>query len=156
MGLWVIGIYKLAKAAVLLAAGVVLLYLARNGVSDGLAHVAFRLRLNPEDHIVHTAASWIGRLDQQQLELAGFAVILYGLLYVAQSVGLLFRCRWGAYLIIVNTGFLIPLEGYEAVRKPTLVRFTILVVNVAIVLYLVWKLRRSQWRCAGRPTALTR
>ena len=157
MGFWVIGTYKLVKAFLLLAAGFFFLYLARAGVSSGLEHVVAWLRINPADHCVRMAASWLDGMDRRHLNGIGLAIILYGLLYVAQSVGLLLRRRWGAYLVIVSTGFLIPVEAYETVQRVTPMRLGVLVLNVGIVLYLVEKLRQDQKHragCVGEPTVL--
>lgn len=141
LGVWVIGVYKLAKSVVLLAAGCFTLHLAQSGGDGGAAHLGVRLGLVPGHSYVRMAIGWLGSLDQTQLEELGAAIILYGLLYVAQSVGLLLRRRWGAYLVIVSTGFFIPVEVYEAARRFDLTRVGILVLNLAVVAYLVHRLR---------------
>jgi uncharacterized membrane protein (DUF2068 family) len=57
-------------------------------------------------------------------------------------IGLLLRRRLAEYLTVIVTGSFIPLELYELWRHLTLTRLVILVINVAIVRYLVGVLRR--------------
>ena len=45
---------------------------------------------------------------------------------------------------IVATSSLLPLEIYEVVKRVTMLRIAVLVSNVAIVAYLVWKVRASR------------
>ena len=49
---------------------------------------------------------------------------------------------WAEYLTVIATSLLIPFEVYEVVRAPSLVKTGGIVVNLAIVAYLVWNLRR--------------
>jgi uncharacterized membrane protein (DUF2068 family) len=117
--------------------------------------VAACLRVSPGCHAVREAAAWVGGFDRRQLEALGVAIVLYGLLYVAQSVGVLLRRRWGSYLVIVSSGVFIPVEAYELVEKVNASRFALLAVNVGIVLYLVDKLRHGQGRCPDRVGGAT-
>ena len=55
---------------------------------------------------------------------------------------------------MIATSLLIPVELYELVRKPTLLKAGGIAVNVAIVAYLAWMLRRRLARHASeaRPS----
>jgi uncharacterized membrane protein (DUF2068 family) len=149
VGLWVIGTYKLAKAVLLIAAGVAVYRLRHEDVAGGVLRLAARLRLDPDNHYIHAAVAKLSGLDERHLEAIGAGVVLYGLLYVAQGVGLLLQRRWGEYLVVVTTGFLIPLEVYEVVRRFGPVRVAVLLLNAGIVLYLVDRLRRETRIRAG-------
>lgn len=67
--------------------------------------------------------------------------MLYGLLELVEGTGLWLDKLWAEYLTVVATSLLVPLEIYELVRKPTLVKAVGISVNVAIVGYLAWRLR---------------
>jgi uncharacterized membrane protein (DUF2068 family) len=148
VGLWVIGTYKLAKAFVFLGAGVLLIYLARTGAEHGLEHLGGWARLDVQSWVGRAAAR-LDTIDRRTLQAIGAATMLYSLLYFAQSVGLLLRRRWGAYLVIVNAGFLVPFECYEVFLRVTWIRIGALALNLAIVAYLVEKLRQDQRRQAA-------
>jgi len=52
--------------------------------------------------------------------------------------------RWAEYLVVITTGSLLPLEVYELSRRPDAARAVILVINVAVVVYLVRVLREGR------------
>lgn len=65
----------------------------------------------------------------------------YGLLNCVEFVGLWRFKRWGEYVAVVATSFFVPLEIYELVHKVTWVKVAILVLNLALVAYLIWTKR---------------
>jgi uncharacterized membrane protein (DUF2068 family) len=71
------------------------------------------------------------------LNLIGSGILLYGLLQIAEGVGLWSLKRWGEYLAVVGTTLFIPLEVYEIVEKATWLKVVSLAINVAAVLYLL-------------------
>ena len=149
VGLWIIGIYKLAKASLLIAAGAAIIRFRHSDVAAGLQQLAARLRLDPDNRFLNTALARLSGIDARHLEMIGAGTCLYGLLYVAQGVGLLLQRRWGEYLVIITTGFLIPFEAYEVTRKLSFTRVAIVAVNVGIVAYLAARLRRERRAGAG-------
>ena len=63
---------------------------------------------------------------------------------MVESLGLIFERSWAALLTIIATGSLIPVEGYEVVRKFHWIKVLVLLVNVGVVVYLIWELRRDR------------
>jgi uncharacterized membrane protein (DUF2068 family) len=55
-------------------------------------------------------------------------------------------------LTAVATSSLIPVELYELWRHPTLNKVLVVVVNAAILAYLVWRLRREAAQRRAAPT----
>jgi uncharacterized membrane protein (DUF2068 family) len=68
-------------------------------------------------------------------------LVLYGLVEASESVGLVLRRRWAEYLVVVATAFGIPIEVREVLVHFTLLRSATLVVNIAVVAYLIWRKR---------------
>ena len=56
---------------------------------------------------------------------------------------LILRRRWAEYLTIITTGGLLPLEVYEINKHITWIKIGVLLVNIAIVVYLVARVRRK-------------
>jgi len=71
------------------------------------------------------------------LNLIAFGILLYGLLQVAEGIGLWVLKRWGEYVAVVGTTLFIPLEIYELTDKISWLKIVVLVINVAAVLYLL-------------------
>lgn len=72
-----------------------------------------------------------------------FAVIAagYALVELVEAVGLWRTRRWAEYLTLIVTASLLPLEVYELMNHVTPLKITAIVVNTAIVVYLLWAKR---------------
>jgi len=75
--------------------------------------------------------------------------LAYAAVLLTEGIGLLMAQRWAEYLTIVITASLIPLEVYELVRHTNVTRVTVLVVNLAIVIYLIVRVRWERHELAG-------
>ena len=78
---------------------------------------------------------------------------MYAVLEGAEGIGLLLHRRWAEYLTVVATGLLMPPEVYEIAQKPNALRVAVLVVNVAILVYLIAKLVQTHRSRAARTVA---
>jgi uncharacterized membrane protein len=79
----------------------------------------------------------VAHLSAKGVVLIAVGSLFYGSLELLEAVGLLGRRRWAEYLVVVATGFGIPLEVREVIVHATLLRVALLVINVAVVIYLV-------------------
>jgi hypothetical protein len=83
-------------------------------------------------------SEWISReVTGRNIALAIALVGLDALSTSLEGLGLHFRQRWAAWLVVVATSFLVPFEVWGLIHKHTAVRAVILVINLAIVAYLV-------------------
>jgi uncharacterized membrane protein (DUF2068 family) len=73
--------------------------------------------------------------------MIGVVTFAYAALFAIEATGLLLQKRWGEYVSIVITGSFIPVEVYETVRHPHVGRVVAILLNVAAVAYLVWKVK---------------
>jgi uncharacterized membrane protein (DUF2068 family) len=80
-------------------------------------------------------------ISTRTLVITGVLVAAYALLEGVEAVGLWRGLRWAAYLTFVATTLLVPLEVYEIIHKPTALKAITLVINLAIVVYLVYTKR---------------
>jgi uncharacterized membrane protein (DUF2068 family) len=76
-------------------------------------------------------------ISTRNLLITGVVVAAYAILEGVEAVGLWGGRRWAAYLTFVATVVLVPLEIYEISHKATALKAVTLVINLAIVLYLV-------------------
>jgi uncharacterized membrane protein (DUF2068 family) len=76
-------------------------------------------------------------LSTTKLRLAGAAIGAYALLEGAEAVGLWFQRRWAEYLTFIATTALLPLEVYELTNSVSPFKVIALIVNIAIVIYLL-------------------
>jgi uncharacterized membrane protein (DUF2068 family) len=67
----------------------------------------------------------------------GLVVSAYALLEGAEAVGLWLLRRWAEYLTFIATTLLLPLEIYELTHKLSPLKLLTLILNVAVVVYLL-------------------
>ena len=67
----------------------------------------------------------------------GLVVAAYAALEGAEAVGLWLSKRWAEYLTFIATTLLLPLEIYELTHKLSPLKILALVINVAVVIYLL-------------------
>jgi len=75
--------------------------------------------------------------SSSHLHLVGGVLLLYGLVEGIEGIGLWFQRRWAEYLTFVVTTSLLPLEIYEIANRATVFKVIALVINVAVVVYLL-------------------
>ena len=88
-------------------------------------------------------------LDIGTLRLIGFAAAGYALLEGTEALGLWYQYRWAEYLTLVATAVFVPLELYELTKTVTVLKVLALVVNLAIVFYLLLAKRLFGLRGGG-------
>jgi uncharacterized membrane protein (DUF2068 family) len=150
-GFKVIGTLKLISGAISLAAGIGILHYFDKGPGMDLEKFVSHLGLDPQNHFIHTLISRVTGIDRAHLRAIEAGTFLYALLHLLEGIGLILERDWAGYLVIVATSSLIPFELYEIARKLSSLRIAILVVNLAIVCYLIAVLRAERRNQADRP-----
>ena len=143
-GLKVIGVLKLISGATALLVGVGVFHFLGHDPGPHAERIITHLGLDPNNHIIHGAISRITGIDRAHLRALEIGTYFYAALHTVEGIGLILGYHWAEYLVIVATGSLIPFELYEIARKLTLIRVTLFVVNVAIVIYLIYILRKDR------------
>lgn len=71
--------------------------------------------------------------------LTWFAIglLAYAVIELIEAVGLWMLKRWGEYFAVVATSFGLPFETYELTERITAFRVGALIINVALVVYLL-------------------
>jgi uncharacterized membrane protein (DUF2068 family) len=149
--LWLIALERTARGLLLFAAGIYLLAKAGANFGDIANHIARRLELDPRHGLVKHAVDKLGHLREHEVKLFGALAIGYGVLEVTEGVGLFYKQRWAEWLTVIATSLLVPLEVYELVRHPSLLKAGGIVVNLLIVAYLVRVVRHKAPRSGADP-----
>ena len=137
-----IAIFKLCKAALLIVVGVSVLKLVHNG-DDSLERWVGALALRPGAHYLDEAVSKIASLPPNKLKDLGFGSFVYAALFLTEGIGLWLRKPWAEWFTTIMTASLIPLEIYEIIHHPTLSKVVVLVINLAVVVYLIHHIRKE-------------
>lgn len=141
-----IALFKLTKGILLLIVGIGALRLLHRNVADTVGHWVDILRVDPDNRYIHRLLSHVLAVTPGQLKAASVGTFIYAGLLLTEGTGLLLRKRWAEYFTIITTAGLIPLEIYELIHKMTAAKIVILLVNVAIVAYLIAHVRQPRRR----------
>ncbi|HEY1950311.1 MAG TPA: DUF2127 domain-containing protein [Bryobacteraceae bacterium] len=145
-----IGLFKLLKGLLLVAAGIGALRFLHKDLAASVNHWVDVLRIDPENRFIHPILAKIFAVSPKQLKELGVGTFIYAALLLTEGIGLLLRQHWAEYFTVISTGIFIPLEIYELARHFTAVKALVLLINVAIVVYLIGQLRRER-RITGAP-----
>jgi uncharacterized membrane protein (DUF2068 family) len=67
--------------------------------------------------------------------------VVYAVVEGVEAVGLWRERRWAEYLTALATAGFLPFEIHELIKRVTALRISALVLNVAILVWLVWRKR---------------
>jgi len=79
--------------------------------------------------------------SNRRLIVTGLALSAYAVVEGAEAVGLWLTQRWAEYLTLLATAALLPLEIYELAVRVSPLKIIALIVNVAVVVYLLYAKR---------------
>lgn len=143
-GLLFVAAYKLIKGVALLALGIGALRLLHRDVATEVARWIDLLRIDPQNHYIQNLVARIAKVDARKLKELSIGTFFYSGVFLTEGVGLALRKRWAEYLTILTTASLLPLEIYEIARRFSAAKIVILLVNIAVVVYLVNEVRRTR------------
>jgi uncharacterized membrane protein (DUF2068 family) len=152
MVLRLIALFKLLKGLLLLVVGFGVLRLVHTDTWATAVAWADRLSLDPQNRYVDALLNRLSSVDERTLASIGAGSFVYAALLLTEAVGLWLERPWAEYFTIIVTASFIPLELYELTRRFTMVRLTVLVVNLAIVAYLAAHRRKAVHRARVAAT----
>jgi len=135
-GLRLIAAFKLLKGLALLALGIGALKLLHKDVAAVVEHWINIFQVDPHSRYIQLLLAKLSIVDDRRLKELSVGTFL------AEGVGLALGKRWAEYLTIVTTASLLPLEVYELVKHFGIGKGVALVINLAVVAYLILELRR--------------
>jgi len=138
--------YKWVKGVVQLLLGTALAVAVALGYGDELASWAHEFR----NHSTRAYAVVLGRLLEGATSPRGLHISLAALCF--EGWALQSRRPWGPWLVVAVTGSLLPFEVYELFHHFRWIRLVVLLVNAAVVVFLVLH-ARQQARALQAPAA---
>jgi len=140
---WLIGLFKLAKGALLFVLAIGLLKLINKDIAEVAERWINLVRVDPDNRYVNAALMKLYSWDETKLKEIGAGIFVYAGVFSTEGIGLLLHTRWAPLLTIIVTASFSPFEIYEVAKEPGLIKSGAIALNVAIVWYLIAKRRRE-------------
>ena len=81
-------------------------------------------------------------IDAHDLRRIGAGAFIYAILCLIEGFGRVLRKTWAEYFTVVLTAMGLPVETFEILRRFTWFKVGALAVNLFILLYLLWVLKK--------------
>lgn len=133
----VIAIFKYIQAALLLVLAFGLLHFLHRNLAETAERWLQRFRVDPHNKYAAGLLIQAGLVTPRRLEEFSGITFAYAALFLTEGTGLILNRAWAEGLTIVATGSLIPVEVYECFHHFRVVKLVLLILNVAIVWYLI-------------------
>jgi uncharacterized membrane protein (DUF2068 family) len=143
-GLLLIGLFKLGKSLLFFGLGMGALHFLHKDLGDEVLRLATALKFDPESRIVSLVLDKVDLIDAHRLRQIGVATFAYSGVALTEGIGLILEKVWAEYLTLMLTISFLPWEMYELVRRPDWFRLGLLLINLAVLWYLVWLLQRKK------------
>jgi len=139
-----IAIFKLLKAALLIAVCAGALRLVHTDVTTLVEKWVARFGLNPGSryvgHVILEAAS----LTPNRIKDLAAGSFLYAALFLTEGIGLWLAKHWAVWFSTIITSSLVPLEVREIYRHASSAKVLVLVINIAVVGFLIYRIRSQR------------
>ncbi|MEZ2345418.1 DUF2127 domain-containing protein [Terriglobus sp. RCC_193] len=145
-GLYLIGLFKLAKAIFFLGVSLGALHFIHHDLANAVDRIFRELHFDPESRVVDFITDKVALVTHRKLRLISLGSVLYAMLCCTEAYGLLRRRVWAEFVTLWLSVSFLPWESFEIYRAPSLWHISILLVNLAVVAYLVWMLQRKKRR----------
>ncbi len=139
-----IAVFKLLKAILLIAVGMSALHLLHKDVASVVEHWVKMLGLDPGNRYVGRALQKAGNLTPNKIKSLGVVSFIYAGLFLTEGIGLWLVKRWAEWFSVIITSSLVPVAIYEIHRHPSPIKILVVIVNIAVVGYLIYRIRSER------------
>src|SRR5579875_2540177 len=141
-GLTLVGLFKLSKAIFFTSIGAGALHLIHRALGVLVMRLVDSLPIDPEGRVVSMIMDKADLIDAHDLRRIGAGAFIYAVLCLIEGTGLVLRKTWAEYFTTVLTAMGLPVEIFEIIRRFTWFKVGALAINLAILFYLLWVLKR--------------
>jgi uncharacterized membrane protein (DUF2068 family) len=141
-----IALFKLLKAALLITVGMSALHLLHKDVASVAEHWVRMLGLDPGNRYIDRALQKFANLTPQKIRSLGVVSFVYAGLFLTEGIGLWLVKRWAEWFSVIITTSLVPVEIYEIYRHPSAMKCLVLILNIVVVGYLLYRIRNERPR----------
>ncbi len=142
-GIRAIAVFEAFKGVIGLIAGFGILSLMHRDIADFAEDLVGFLHLNSEGRLANRIVETVTKLNPANIKFFFGLSLLYATIRFVEAYGLWRLRAWAEWFAIISGALYIPIELYELIEKPTVVRAGVLIFNIIVVLYL-YSFRKEQ------------
>jgi uncharacterized membrane protein (DUF2068 family) len=129
---------ELTKGVVAIGIAIAIAALSHSDTWDDADRLLRFFHINEDWHFAQLFLDWADNLTPGKLWGAALLILAYACLRFVEGYGLWFAKIWAEWLAIVSGAFYLPFEIIEVRRRPNWFHISVLLINAAIVLYIVY------------------
>jgi uncharacterized membrane protein (DUF2068 family) len=137
--------FELTKGLiVLLSACSVLLLVHKEDpwdIADGLLRL---LHISPDHHLAQMFLDWADNLTETKLWAIAAVAAAYSFLRFVEAYGLWYARAWAEWIALVSGTLYLPFEIYKVIHRASLFHVSVLLINLAVVLYMIYALKTDE------------
>jgi len=146
--------FELTKGMIVLlaACGIVLVMHRMDpwDIADGLLRL---LHISPDHHFAQVFLDWADSLTDAKLWTVAAGAGAYSLLRFAEAYGLWHAKAWAEWIALISGTLYLPFEIYKLIHRQSIFHIAVLLINLAVVLYMIYALKTSHnWHGIRQPT----
>lgn len=145
-GLRAVSLLEAFKGVVALLSGLALFSLLHKDIGDIAENVIEFLHLNPANRVVQAFLDAAGRVSDRKIIAVACVGFTYATIRFVEAYGLWHARAWAEWFAIISGSAYLPLETIGLIKHPNVLHWTVLLVNILVVLYMVyvrWDVLRS-------------
>jgi uncharacterized membrane protein (DUF2068 family) len=148
-----IGVLKLFKALLFILLGVGAVRLLHKDLVDMVTRLITGLRFDPEGRFVNLILEKVAMISPHRLKEISIAIFCYAGLDIIEGTGLALEKTWAEYLTLILTALFLPWEIFEIIRRITMLKVVLLVLNILVLVYLIFNVQSRMKARAEREAA---
>jgi uncharacterized membrane protein (DUF2068 family) len=145
--------FEAVKGLLVLAVGFGVWRIRHRDIDDVVDRIVNFFHLNPEGHLSNIFSKAAENLTAKNLLLVAIGALVYSIIRFAEAYGLWRARAWAEWFALISGTIYIPFEIHALLHHPNPIKWAILLINVAIVLYMA-KLRMEAVRSRQRREGL--
>lgn len=141
-GMRAVALLEAAKGMVVLLAGCGLFALVHRDLQALAEELVRHTHLNPASHYPRIFIAWAASVGNGHVAQMALAALAYAGLRLLEAYGLWRQRTWGELLAAASGAIYVPFEVAELARRPGALSLALLLLNLAIVAFMLVNLRR--------------
>jgi uncharacterized membrane protein (DUF2068 family) len=152
-GLRSVATLELLKGVAAVTAGILLAMHPHASFGHIAERILHAVHIRRSSIIAIELISWARKINIEHLQMVLLFVGIYALFRLVEAWGLWHAREWAEWFGILNGALYLPIEVIELHRHFTDLKLAVLLINIIVVAYLGWELRKTRLQKSGNRSS---